>query len=605
MEKNMKENKIGRGINLVVIDKNSYEVKLIDSFDTFEDDNKFLRAIKTNINDGDIVILASYDEMANALREPVRTFMTNFGTQLFENIKFRDSYVMIGQRGVDKGKAVELLESKGKRDFALQAKISGCATFPLGVIKPVKVIEMQVNALDQIVIGSVLKNCGLKEPCKNGDFPVHVYTGKNQDDEPKICVDGRYVIAKGVNDAGRGINIVLIGNGKEILKTAHFDTFNEDSTNLEIFLEGIGENVIIIAVTFDEASTKLGSLARNLFFELGSGLIQNLKFRDAWYFVGRKNLSGFSPIEEISYTGQDNAYPKLLDSKFCVPQTLKGLRIRPDPLPIMNDKRRDFCSRYDGYGDFCMNENIDKPLNPVSIINETLNDHPVYNTPILVVGAMSHNSLRMTLETLIMQPGIRRDIVYVCVDEKLDEIASLVDLFGFQYIQISSSFSYVEIFHKAIEIVWKPELVKPEVPALIVIEENLILSPDFLYFFAQVYDIFMNDAKLTAVSAWNSNSYQSVDGSESYVYRVNDFPGLGFMLKRSAYDKYMKANLAKCCSRRAWYNWKTIDTKSDQEETVDVLVPDVSRVFRRPYDISSDDFSFLDKLFKQKRKTNL
>ena len=29
-----------------------------------------------------------------------------------------------------------------------------------------------------------------------------------------------------------------------------------DSTNLEIFLENLEENVIIIAVTFDEASTK-------------------------------------------------------------------------------------------------------------------------------------------------------------------------------------------------------------------------------------------------------------------------------------------------------------------------------------------------------------
>ena len=32
---------------------------------------------------------------------------------------------------------------------------------------------------------------------------------------------------------------------------------------------------------------------------------------------------------------------------------MKGIKIRPDPLPFRNDKRRDFCSRYDGYGDFC------------------------------------------------------------------------------------------------------------------------------------------------------------------------------------------------------------------------------------------------------------
>jgi hypothetical protein len=35
------------------------------------------------------------------------------------------------------------------------------------------------------------------------------------------------IISKGVNDAGRGLNIVVVGNGKEILKTAHFDTYAE------------------------------------------------------------------------------------------------------------------------------------------------------------------------------------------------------------------------------------------------------------------------------------------------------------------------------------------------------------------------------------------
>lgn len=64
------------------------------------------------------------------------------------------------------------------------------------------------------------------------------------------------VVAKNTNDAGRGINIVVVGNGKEVIKVAHFDTYAEDSTNLEIFLEGLYDNVILIAVTFDEASTK-------------------------------------------------------------------------------------------------------------------------------------------------------------------------------------------------------------------------------------------------------------------------------------------------------------------------------------------------------------
>ena len=121
-------------------------------------------------------------------------------------------------------------------------------------------------------------------------------------------------------------------------------------------------------------------------FDLGSGLIQNLKFRDAWFFVGRKGIEGFTPIEEISYGGPENAFPKTLDKRFCVSKTLTGQRIRPDPLPNTNDGRKDFCSRYDGYGDFCTSENIDKPIKPAPIINKTLEEHPVYNMPIIIIG---------------------------------------------------------------------------------------------------------------------------------------------------------------------------------------------------------------------------
>lgn len=97
-------------------------------------------------------------------------------------------------------------------------------------------------------------------------------------------------------------------------------------------------------------------------------------------------------------------------------------------------------------------------------------------------------------------------------------------------------------------------------------------------------------------------AYHQVDGSSSYVYRTKDFPGFGFMLKRTVYETYLKGKLNSCCLQRAWYNWKLVD---DPSKELDVLVPDVSRVFRRPYDISSPDFNFLSNLFNRRRKTNL
>ncbi len=50
---------------------------------------------------------------------------------------------------------------------------------------------MNVISQNKLAIGNQLKNCGMKEPCKANEFSLHVYNGKDDKDEPKICVDGK------------------------------------------------------------------------------------------------------------------------------------------------------------------------------------------------------------------------------------------------------------------------------------------------------------------------------------------------------------------------------------------------------------------------------
>ncbi len=44
---------------------------------------------------------------------------------------------------------------------------------------------------------------------------------------------------------------------------------------------------------------RLSQHCKNLFFDLGSATIQNLKYRDIWMLVGQKGIKGFSPYEEV------------------------------------------------------------------------------------------------------------------------------------------------------------------------------------------------------------------------------------------------------------------------------------------------------------------
>ncbi|CAM4802124.1 unnamed protein product [Rotaria magnacalcarata] len=320
IHKTLKDTKIGRGLNVAVVDSKTYDVKFIENFDTYLEETFFLRFLRLKLNDGDIAIIASHDEMTYGLKDASLTLLENYGSQTIKGVKYRDSYVMIGQKGLARGKAIEMHQSKGRSDFGSAAQISGCAKFPLGQITPLSFPTLEVNKEGKIAVGTIIKNCGLTATCKENEFAAHVYTGKDNNDEPKICVDGKYVIAKGINDAGRGLNVVVVSNGKEVIRTGHFDTWKDDSTNLEIFLENLEDNVIIIVVSFDEASLKLSQHSKTLFFDLGSATIQNLKYRDVWVFVGQKGIQGFSPYEEISYAGFGSTYAPLIDKRMCVPQ---------------------------------------------------------------------------------------------------------------------------------------------------------------------------------------------------------------------------------------------------------------------------------------------
>ncbi|CAF4403429.1 unnamed protein product, partial [Adineta steineri] len=82
------------------------------------------------------------------------------------------------------------------------------------------------------------------------------------------------------------------------------------------------------------------------------------------------------------------------------------------------------------------------------------------------------------------------------------------------------------------------------------------------------------------------------------IYRVDQFYGLGYLLRRSFYEKNMKDSFKECCSKRVWDKWKFPNTPS-------FLMPDISRTFRRPLHGNRNNSEYVETLFNQKRRTNL
>jgi len=436
----------------------------------------------------------------------------------------------------------------------------------------------------------------MKAPCDADSFAVHIYTGSNHSDFPKLCINGYYVFDAKLNDAGRGINIALVDSTDfQVLRAQRFDTYESDATQLEMFLEKyIQPGDIILAVTFDEASMRLSSLAKKILYDLGSGCIQNLKFRSSWYFVSQKGMKGYSPFEKLSLSSDTKHWGDVYDERFCVPRKIVGQSIHPDAIAKSNKERRDFCTKNTGYGEFCSGMSADEPLIPLPLANSTLQSHPIFSVPIAVLAGISLYSLPMTLETLVRQPGINPKMVTVYYLPIFKEAAELSTLFNFESVQMSGN---IESYEDQIEFAFnKTAELYPDAGHIIFLEEELVLAPDFLLYMSQTMQLLDKDPTLYSISAWNDNGYKGTSSDPSAIYRVEGFPGLAFMISKTTYIRQMKGQMKACCSSRAWDGWSL-----QTPDQVEMVVPDVSRVVHRPYEGLGPKTHMLEVLFNRER----
>jgi alpha-1,3-mannosyl-glycoprotein beta-1,2-N-acetylglucosaminyltransferase len=68
---------------------------------------------------------------------------------------------------------------------------------------------------------------------------------------------------------------------------------------------------------------------------------------------------------------------------------------------------------------------------------------------------------------------------------------------------------------------------------MIVMEDDLLASPDFLAYFEQTRGLLDSDPTIWCISSWHDNGFKDSSRDLKRLYRTDIFPGLGWMLKRS------------------------------------------------------------------------
>ncbi len=169
--------------------------------------------------------------------------------------------------------------------------------------------------------------------------------------------------------------------------------------------------------------------------------------------------------------------------------------------------------------------------------------------PIVLLTCNRPQLLEQTIQSLLAVRGVIPDNVIVSQDGAMKEIAMIVKKNGFQHVQ------NVESIHlrggvapdgsQTIARHYKFSLsaafaLAPLAPAIIVVEDDLLFSPDFYEYFHAVGAVLERDNSLFLVSAWSDNGFRGKVVDTHALRRTEYFPGLGWLLPRELYMKELE-----------------------------------------------------------------
>ena len=221
------------GLNVIVLEAKTMTMTATKYFDVVQSDSAFADFLKTLRANVVVMIVSHGAGIMSKLSIESRQLLTEFGSRRLaadakETVGATAAFAFIGMRGLESGVALETLAESA--DGTHQAVLKGCVRFPLGPVVDEDAAEVTQSSADapnppanlphlpqhvpvlpdrKITYGDRLALCGMKDACPSGHTPMSFYSGKNKDDEPKICVDGRFVIGRNLNGAGESCSALL------------------------------------------------------------------------------------------------------------------------------------------------------------------------------------------------------------------------------------------------------------------------------------------------------------------------------------------------------------------------------------------------------------
>ncbi|XP_061523912.1 protein FAM3C isoform X5 [Phycodurus eques] len=94
------KNNVGRGINIALVNGRTGELNKTDFFDMWAGNVAPLIQFLKGIEDGTVVMMASFDDPSTKLNDEARKMIADLGSSAINNLGFRDNWIFVGGKGI-------------------------------------------------------------------------------------------------------------------------------------------------------------------------------------------------------------------------------------------------------------------------------------------------------------------------------------------------------------------------------------------------------------------------------------------------------------------------------------------------------------------------
>ena len=195
---------------------------------------------------------------------------------------------------------------------------------------------------------------------------------------------------------------------------------------------------------------------------------------------------------------------------------------------------------------------------------------------LVVLACNRPDYLKQTLDSLLDVDGVRKEDIIVVQDGNDASVIQVVQDYGLNIVHnnmkgnLRGRDGAAKIATHYKFAISNGFAFNPRSPAIIIIEDDFLFSPDFLQYFESNSPVLDEDPTTFIMSAWNDNGLAVHVSDKQKIHRTNYCPGLGWLMPRKLWEQ----ELEKKWPKTHWDHWMR-DPK--QHKGRDCLHPEVPR----------------------------